>query len=53
MIFGIDIIGLIPALIPVLPDAISGFVPSLFGSVGEWGSCIAQNGLLAPQCQGL
>ncbi|WP_187776121.1 hypothetical protein [Antrihabitans cavernicola] len=53
MILGIDVIGLIPALIPLLPDALRGFIPALFGGVGEWGGCVAQNGLLAAQCQGL
>ncbi|MBJ8340076.1 MULTISPECIES: hypothetical protein [Antrihabitans] len=53
MIFGIDVFGLIPALIPLLPSTILGFVPDAFGALGEWGACIAQYGAESPLCQGL
>jgi hypothetical protein len=53
MIFGIDVLGLIPALIPLLPEAIVKFVPDVFGALGQWGGCIATNGSTSQLCVGL
>ena len=53
MILGIDVPGLVTHLLPILPGTLVSFVPQLFGSLGGWGGCIAQNGLTSPLCQGM
>ncbi|WP_185981642.1 hypothetical protein [Skermania sp. ID1734] len=53
MIFGIDIVNILIHGLPMLPSTLINFVPAAFQSVGEWATCIAQNGATSPLCQGM
>ena len=53
MIFGIDVLGMIPALIPTLPQTLLGGLPDILGAAGQWAGCIAQHGAGAAICQAL
>ncbi len=51
MVFGIDVPGLLLAVIPLLPQTLIEGLPPIFGAVGEWAACVARHGAEAQICQ--
>lgn len=51
MIFGIDVVGALLEGLPMLPGALIQGLPGIFGGLGKWGGCVAEQGLTAQMCQ--